>query len=82
MALVGRPVGAPHIDPATLMRAIATYRRISVGSRVEFEAMNRAVALHRIRPVVDRVFPFAESKQALAYMEGQGHFGKIAIGLD
>ena len=32
---------------------------ISVGSRADFEAMNRAIALHRLRPVIDRTFPFA-----------------------
>src|SRR4029079_19194198 len=30
---------------------------ILVGDRESFEAMNRAIALHRLRPVVDRVFP-------------------------
>jgi hypothetical protein len=30
---------------------------VYVGSREMFENMNRAIALHRLRPVVDRVFP-------------------------
>jgi len=34
---------------------------IYVGSREMFEAMNRAIALHQIKPVVDRVFPFSET---------------------
>ncbi len=44
-----------------------------------FEDMCRAVALNRIEPVVDQVFPFAESRAALGLMQGQGHFGKIVI---
>jgi NADPH:quinone reductase-like Zn-dependent oxidoreductase len=52
---------------------------ILVGSREMFEAMNRAIALHRMRPVVDRVFPFEEAREALRYMESGAHFGKIAI---
>jgi hypothetical protein len=28
--------------------------RSLVGSRVDFEAMNRAIAMHRLRPVIDR----------------------------
>jgi NADPH:quinone reductase-like Zn-dependent oxidoreductase len=44
-----------------------------------FEAMNRAIALHQLRPVVDRVFPFAEAREALRYMESAAHFGKIAL---
>jgi NADPH:quinone reductase-like Zn-dependent oxidoreductase len=52
---------------------------IFVGSREMFESMNRAIALHQTRPVVDRVFPFAEAVEALRYMESGAHFGKIVI---
>ena len=41
--------------------------------------MNRAIALHRLRPVIDRTFPFAESKAAYHHFEGRGHFGKVVI---
>jgi NADPH:quinone reductase-like Zn-dependent oxidoreductase len=64
-----------------LMKA-ARIQGIYVGSRLMFEAMNRAVALHQLRPIVDRVFPFAEAKEAFALMEGQSHFGKVAIRFD
>jgi len=50
-----------------------------VGSREGFEAMNRAVALHKLHPVVDRVFPLEETRAALELMERGGHFGKICI---
>ena len=53
-----------------------------MGSRETFEAMNRAIALHQLRPVVDRVFPFAESRAAFEHMAGQSHFGKIVIRMD
>jgi len=52
---------------------------VFVGSRDGFEAMNRAIAQHRIRPVVDRVFPFDEAPQAFEHMDAGRHFGKIAI---
>lgn len=52
---------------------------IYVGSREIFEAMNRAIALHKLQPIVDRVFPFEEACEALAYMESGAHFGKICI---
>jgi NADPH:quinone reductase-like Zn-dependent oxidoreductase len=52
---------------------------ILVGSREGFEAMNRAIALHRLRPVVDRVFPMEEARAALELMDRGGHFGKICI---
>jgi NADPH:quinone reductase-like Zn-dependent oxidoreductase len=52
---------------------------IYVGSRDMFEAMNRAISLHQLRPVVDRVFPFAEVRAALHYLESGAHFGKIVL---
>ena len=46
-----------------------------------FENMNRAIAAAELRPVVDRVFPFAEAKTAMRYMESGAHFGKVAISI-
>ena len=50
-----------------------------VGSRADFEAMNRAIVQHRLRPVIDRTFPFAEANAAYRHFEGRGHFGKVVI---
>lgn len=52
---------------------------IFVGHRESFEAMNRAVAGHGLRPVIDRVFPLEEARAAFERMGAGGHFGKIAI---
>ena len=52
---------------------------IFVGSREMFEAMNRAVSMHKMRPIVDRVFPFEQAREAFRYMESAAHFGKIAL---
>jgi NADPH:quinone reductase-like Zn-dependent oxidoreductase len=38
-----------------------------------------ALASGHLRPVIDRVFPFAELPQAKAYMESNAHLGKIVI---
>jgi NADPH:quinone reductase-like Zn-dependent oxidoreductase len=32
-----------------------------------------------IRPVIDRVFPFAQAQEAYRYMESGSHFGKVVI---
>ena len=50
-----------------------------VGSRDDFEAMNRAIGQHRIRPVVDRVFPFERAPEAFATLRAASHFGKLVI---
>ena len=52
---------------------------ILVGHRESFEAMNRALALHRLRPVIDRVFPLEETRGAFDHMAAGEHFGKIVI---
>jgi NADPH:quinone reductase-like Zn-dependent oxidoreductase len=67
------------LDPLLLTGRGITVGAISVGSRTDFEAMNRAIAMHRLRPVIDRTFPFAEAKAAYRHFEGRGHFGKVVI---
>jgi NADPH:quinone reductase-like Zn-dependent oxidoreductase len=52
---------------------------IYVGSPSMFEDMNRAITANRLKPVIDRVFSFHESKEALHYMASAQHFGKIVI---
>src|SRR5882762_9470128 len=67
------------LDPLLLTGRGITVGSISVGSRADFEAMNRAIASHRLRPVIDRTFPFAEAKEAYRHFDGRGHFGKVVI---
>ncbi|HEX4037120.1 MAG TPA: NAD(P)-dependent alcohol dehydrogenase [Acidobacteriaceae bacterium] len=50
---------------------------IYVGSRTDFEKMNRAIAQQQIQPVVDQVFSFVEVRTALRHMEAGAHFGKL-----
>jgi len=64
------------------MRRSLMLRRIYVGSREMFEAMNRLIAQHRITPVIDRVFGFDEAAEACRYLEAAGHVGKVVIRFD
>lgn len=71
--------GGGQVNPiATLMKNVRI-QGIFVGSCEMFEAMNRAITLHRMRPVVDRVFGFAETAAALRHLESATHFGKVCI---
>ena len=67
------------VNPMPILGKQIQVQGIFVGSREMFEAMNRAISLHQFRPVVDRVFPFEEARDALRYMESGKHFGKIVI---
>jgi NADPH:quinone reductase-like Zn-dependent oxidoreductase len=67
------------LDPLLLTGRGITLCSISVGSRADFEAMNRAIGMHQLRPVIDRTFPFSEAKAAYSHFEGRGHFGKVVI---
>jgi NADPH:quinone reductase-like Zn-dependent oxidoreductase len=67
------------LEPLLLTGRGITLGSISVGSRVDFGAMSRAIEMHRLRPAVDRMFPFAEAKEAYRHFEGRGHFGKVVI---
>jgi NADPH:quinone reductase-like Zn-dependent oxidoreductase len=52
---------------------------IFVGSREMFERMNRAIAGHELRPVIDRVFAFEQAPAAMEYLARGRHFGKICV---
>jgi NADPH:quinone reductase-like Zn-dependent oxidoreductase len=79
ISLIGVLSGAGQVDPTPILMKNVCVQGIFVGSRAMFESMNRAIAQHRLRPVVDRVFPFGELRDALRRMESGAHFGKIVL---
>jgi NADPH:quinone reductase-like Zn-dependent oxidoreductase len=52
---------------------------IYVGNAEMFAAMNQAISLHKMRPVVDRVFKMEAIQDAYQHMASGQHFGKIVI---
>lgn len=56
-----------------------TLKGILNGPRYEIERMLQFYEEKGIRPVVDRVFPFEEAKEALEYLFSGRHFGKVVI---
>jgi D-arabinose 1-dehydrogenase-like Zn-dependent alcohol dehydrogenase len=52
---------------------------VVVGSRAAFEAMCRAMTLHQIRPVIDRVFPMVETRSAYQHLARAAHVRKVVI---
>jgi NADPH:quinone reductase-like Zn-dependent oxidoreductase len=68
-----------QVDPMPILRRNLRVRGIYVGHRQMFEAMNRAISQAKLKPAIDRVFPFTEARAAYAHMKAQAHFGKIVI---
>ncbi len=80
IAVVGVVAGmGGSVHPAALIGNSARLQGLSVGSRDMFEAMCRFMTLHRIQPVVDRLYPWTEARAALEAMQGGEHFGKIVL---
>ncbi len=70
------------IDTNILYRAVATVRVVFAGNRTQFVAMNRAIAANRLKPLIDRTFPFADLPAAFRYFESGRAFGKVVITLN
>ena len=73
--------GAAEVTVLPILMRNLRVQGIFVGSVTMFEAMNRGITLQRLRPVVDRVFPWEKAAEAYRHMESGTHFGKIVIRL-
>ena len=47
-----------------------------------FEGLNRAMAVSQVHPVIDKVFPFAQAREAYGHFESGAHFGKVCIAIE
>jgi NADPH:quinone reductase-like Zn-dependent oxidoreductase len=80
ISMIGNLSGAAtELNPGLIMGRRANIQGISVGSTQMFEALNRAIAANKIKPVIDKVFGFDEVKAAYDHMAAGAHFGKIVI---
>lgn len=76
--LIGVLTGG-QVDPTAILRGGVTVRGVYVGSREMFENMNRTVALHGVKPVVDKTFEFEDAKAAYEHLRSGSHLGKVVI---
>lgn len=70
---------SPEVSFSAIVGRHISIFGVGTGSRSDLEAMNRAIALHRLRPVIDRVFAFEQAKEAYRYLASRQHFGKVVI---
>ena len=77
---IGRIGGdSQPVNLTLLFMSAAHIRPIAVGNRSQFIAMNRAIAVNKLQPVIDRTFSFDESLEAFRYLLAGNYFGKIVI---
>jgi NADPH:quinone reductase-like Zn-dependent oxidoreductase len=39
------------------------------------------IAVHQLKPIIDRIFPLTEAREAYHYLKSGTHFGKVVIQL-
>jgi NADPH:quinone reductase-like Zn-dependent oxidoreductase len=54
---------------------------VFVGSARHLGALADDVARERLRPVVDRVFPFERAREAYEHLRSGAHFGKLVLSI-
>ncbi len=54
---------------------------IFVGDRALFEQMNAGINANGIKPVIDKVFPFAQAKDAFRHQASGDFIGKVVIAI-
>ena len=68
-------------NPHTLMMKGGNLHGIFVGGRDLFEQMNAAINANGIRPVIDKVFPFDQAKDAFRHAASGDFIGKVVIAI-
>ena len=76
--------GATTGNPKGLDLRKGFFRQINIlgttmGSPADFAGMSAFVAERKITPVIDRVFPLAETEAALRHLDAGAQFGKIVL---
>jgi NADPH:quinone reductase-like Zn-dependent oxidoreductase len=69
---------AEHISIPTILHKQVRIQGIYVGSRHDFEEMNKTVGSFGLRPVLES-HPWTKARDVLHQMESAGHFGKLVV---
>lgn len=75
---VDEPQDRTNVNLLALRRNV-TLKGILNGPKDRFEEMIKFYEAHHLKPVVNRVFAFEESKEAFQYIYNGSHFGKVVI---
>lgn len=83
IAFIGVLAGRPEQESRLSLMVMQQQRLqgVTVGSVEDLQAMADAIAVNRMTPIIDKVFPFTDAKAAFAHMASGAHFGKVAIAI-
>ncbi|CCM00054.1 uncharacterized protein FIBRA_02080 [Fibroporia radiculosa] len=78
---IGFVAGAGDVNslPGLILGRAVIFRGILIGSRTQFEDMNRLIVENGLKPVIDKVFAFEDTLAAYQYLESQQHVGKVVV---
>jgi NADPH:quinone reductase-like Zn-dependent oxidoreductase len=80
ISLIGVLAGRDgNANPHDLMFKNASLIGIGVGSRALLEQLIKAIEVNRIKPVIEKVFPFDQAAEAFRLQASGNFLGKIAI---
>jgi NADPH:quinone reductase-like Zn-dependent oxidoreductase len=84
IAFIGVLAGQAEAPPRISLMVMQQQRLhgTTVGSIEDLQSMVNAIAQNKMKPVMDRSFPFEGAKEAFAYMASGQHFGKVSIAID
>lgn len=71
--------GDPSNIPRLTLRRGAVFRGVLIGSRKHIETTCKLFEATGVHPVVDKVFPFVQAKEAYRHLETQNFVGKVVI---
>ena len=72
------------LSDRTNINALAIVKNVTIkgilnGPKDRLEQVLEFYQEHEIHPIVDRIFPFEEAKEAIKYLFAASHFGKVVV---
>jgi NADPH:quinone reductase-like Zn-dependent oxidoreductase len=78
VGVLAAPADPLSFPIASVLHKQARLQGIYVGSRKDFEELNRAISLVGLRPIGEN-FPWSQAREVFTHMEEASHFGKLVL---
>jgi NADPH:quinone reductase-like Zn-dependent oxidoreductase len=78
VGVLAGPADPVSFPIASILHKQARIQGIYVGSRKDFEEMNKAISLVALRPIGEN-FPWSQAREVLTRLEAGSHFGKLVL---